>query len=137
MQIAKWVMALCLLPTVAIAALTNAERKSQFEKAMASIMAANSPTVFGYVRETLIKGYIACKPNKGQAVELLSASYFRSCEHEDAVESGPYPSPSSLASAPFTARAHPASFRSLVAVLIAGLKRCSRRQLSANFVGSG
>jgi hypothetical protein len=48
-----------------------------------------------------------------------------------------YPSPSSLASTPFTARAQPLSFRSLVAALIAGLKRCSSRQLSANFAGSG
>jgi hypothetical protein len=48
----------------------------------------------------------------------------------------PY-SPSSLASTPFTARAHPASFRSRVAWLIAGLKRCCSRQLSANFAGSG
>src|SRR6266576_1259764 len=48
-----------------------------------------------------------------------------------------YPSPSSLASNPFTARAHPASFRSRVAWLMAGLKRCSRRQLSTNLAGSG
>src|SRR5260370_39023291 len=46
-------------------------------------------------------------------------------------------SPSSLASAPFTARAQPFNFRSRVAALIAGLKRCSSRQLSANFSGSG
>jgi len=49
----------------------------------------------------------------------------------------PYPSPSSLASSPFTARAQPLSFRSRVAWLIMGLKRCSSRQLSANFEGSG
>src|SRR5882724_11837958 len=48
-----------------------------------------------------------------------------------------YPSPSSLASSPFTARAQPLSLRSRVAWLIAGLKRCSRRQLSANLAGSG
>jgi hypothetical protein len=48
-----------------------------------------------------------------------------------------YPSPSSLASTPFTALAQPFSLRSRVALLIAGLKRCSRRQLSANFDGSG
>lgn len=48
-----------------------------------------------------------------------------------------YSSPSSLASTPFTARAQPASFRSRVASLMFGLKRCSSRQLSANFVGSG
>ena len=48
-----------------------------------------------------------------------------------------YPSPSSLASNPFTARAHPASFRSRVAADIAGLNRRSSRELSANFAGSG
>jgi putative endonuclease len=48
-----------------------------------------------------------------------------------------HPSPSSLANTPFTARAHPASFRSRVAWLMLGLKRCSSRQLSANFSGSG
>jgi len=41
-----------------------------------------------------------------------------------------HPSPSSLASNPFTARAQPASFRSRVARLMLGLKRCSSRQLS-------
>src|SRR5712671_729390 len=50
---------------------------------------------------------------------------------------GHHPSPSSLASTPFTARAQPASLRSRVAVLIAGLKRRSSRQLSANFSGAG
>jgi len=48
-----------------------------------------------------------------------------------------YPSPSSLASKPFTARDQPASLRSRVAALMAGLKRRSSRQLSANFDGSG
>src|SRR5260370_11465996 len=36
----------------------------------------------------------------------------------------PY-SPSSLAKSPFTARAHPANFRSRVAALMLGLNRCS------------
>ena len=88
MKLAKWAIALCLLPTAAIAALSSVERKSQFEKAMASIIAASTPTVLGWVRETLIKDYIACNPNKGQAVELLGASYFRSCGHEDASFTG-------------------------------------------------
>jgi hypothetical protein len=88
MKSLRWVIALCLLPTAAIAALSNAERKSQFEKAMASIMAANTPTVSGYLRDSLIRDYVACKANKGQAVELISAAYFRSCEHEDASIAG-------------------------------------------------
>jgi hypothetical protein len=46
-------------------------------------------------------------------------------------------SPSSLAKTPFTARAQPFNLRSRVAADIAGLKRRSSRQLSANFCGSG
>ncbi|MBR0854641.1 hypothetical protein [Bradyrhizobium liaoningense] len=88
MRIAKFLVVFLALPGVAMAALTNAERKSQFERAMASIIAASTPTVFGFVRDTLIKDYLACKPNKGQAVELVKASYFRSCEHEDASVTG-------------------------------------------------
>ncbi len=45
--------------------------------------------------------------------------------------------PGSLASTPFTACAQPLSLRVRVASLITGLKRCSSRQLSANFAGSG
>jgi hypothetical protein len=88
MNLLKSLVVFVLLPGAAMAALTNAERKSQFEKAMASIIAASTPTVFGFVRETLIKDYVTCKPNKGQAVELVHASYFRSCEHEDASLTG-------------------------------------------------
>ena len=88
MRTIKFLLVFLVLPGAAMAALTNAERKSQFERAMASIVAATTPTVFGFVRDTLIKDYVACKPNKGQAVELVSASYFRSCEHEDASATG-------------------------------------------------
>src|SRR5437879_5213571 len=70
MKIIRFLVVFLALPGVAMAALANAERKSQFERAMASIIAASTPTVFGYVRDTLIKDYVACKPNKGQAVEL-------------------------------------------------------------------
>jgi|SRR5579872_1513310 hypothetical protein len=84
MTFTKWALVLFLLPTAAIAALTSAERKSQFEKAMASIMAANTPSVSDDRRKGLLDRYLACKPNKGQAVELAGAGYFRLCEHEDA-----------------------------------------------------
>src|SRR3954451_1286569 len=83
MKVLKFLVVFLALPGVAMAALTNAERKSQFERAMASIMAAATPAVHPTLRDTLIKDYLACKPNKGQAVELIRASYFRSCEHED------------------------------------------------------
>ena len=56
-------------------------------------------------------------------------------QDSEALTGSPYPS--SLAKSPFTALAHPASLRSRVAWLIAGLKRRSSRQLSANFAGSG
>lgn len=36
----------------------------------------------------LVKEYVACKANKGQAVEPVNGSYFRSCEHEDAGATG-------------------------------------------------
>jgi len=88
MRIVKFLVVFLALPGVAMAALTNTERKSQFERAMASIIAAATPTKFGFVRDTLIKDYLACKPNKGQAVELVNANYYRSCEHEDVSATG-------------------------------------------------
>ncbi len=48
-----------------------------------------------------------------------------------------YPSTSSLANNPFTALAQPASFRSRVALLMFGLKRCSSRQSSTTSEGRG
>jgi hypothetical protein len=83
MKFFKFLVILFGVPTAAFAALSNAERKSQFEKAMASIMAANHPSVSIQVREKLVKDYVACKAHKGQAVELASGNYFRSCENED------------------------------------------------------
>lgn len=82
MRAIEFLVVFLALPGVAMAALTDAERKSQFEPAMASIIAATTPTVFGFVRDTLIKDCLACKPNRGQAVELVHESYFRSCEHD-------------------------------------------------------
>ena len=88
MRISRLLLICVVLPSAAMAALTKAERKSQFEKAMASLMAASTPSVLPAVREMLVRDYIACKANKGQAVELVSASYFRSCEHEEAAFAG-------------------------------------------------
>jgi hypothetical protein len=84
----KLMLIFVLLPGAAMAGLTSAQRKSQFEKALASLIAASTPTISSFVRETLIKDYLACKANKGQAVELVHASYFRSCEHEEASFTG-------------------------------------------------
>jgi hypothetical protein len=76
------------IPSAALAALSKAERKSQFEKAMVSIMAANNPSMSVQERERLVKEYTACKSHKGQAVELSNGNYFRSCEHEDSPDVG-------------------------------------------------
>ena len=88
MKILKFLVVCIVVPSAAMAALTNAERKSQFEKAMASLIAASTPTVTGPVRDMLVRDYLACKVNKGQAVELVRASYFRSCEQEEASVTG-------------------------------------------------
>jgi hypothetical protein len=45
MKFGSWALLVVLLPGIAFAALTNTERKSQFEKAFASIMAAATPQV--------------------------------------------------------------------------------------------
>jgi hypothetical protein len=87
MRIMKFLIIFLVLPSMAMATLTDAERKSQFERAMAAIIAAATPAL-STSRDTLIKDYVACKSNKGQAVELVGASYFRSCEHEDASVTG-------------------------------------------------
>jgi hypothetical protein len=87
MKILKFLVLVLVLPSMAMATLTNAERKSQFERAMAAIIAATTPALSA-PRDMLVKDYVACKPNKGQAVELVGASYFRSCEHEDASVTG-------------------------------------------------
>jgi hypothetical protein len=88
MKLAKWIVALCLLPSLAMAALTNAERKSQFEKAMAAIVAIATPQVVPLNRDQLIKDYLYAKPNKGQAVERVDGLYWRSTEHEDIEPTG-------------------------------------------------
>jgi hypothetical protein len=88
MKFFKFLVILFGVPTAALAALSNAERKSQFEKAMASIVAANHPSMSIQVRDKLVKDYVACKAHKGQAVELGSGNYFRSCEHEDTPDIG-------------------------------------------------
>jgi hypothetical protein len=88
MKLLKFLVIFVVIPTAAFAALSKAERKSQFEKAMASIMAANNPSMSVLERERLVKEYSACKSHKGQAVELSNGSYFRSCEHEDSPDVG-------------------------------------------------
>ena len=88
MKSTKWVLAFCILPTAAIAALSTAERKSQFEKSIASIMTASVPTVSSAVIQKLIKDYIDAKPNKGQALQLGGEAFWRSTQHEDVTVTG-------------------------------------------------
>jgi hypothetical protein len=88
MKILGWAVCLCLLPGLAFAGLSKAERRSQFEKALGSIMAAATPQVQESLRDTLIRDYANAKPNKGQAVQVGSGYYFRSAEHEDYAVTG-------------------------------------------------
>jgi hypothetical protein len=83
-----WAVCLCLLPGLAFAGLSKAERKSQFERALGSIVAAATPQVPENVRDTLVRDYVNVKPNKGQAVQVAGGHYFRSAEHEDYAVTG-------------------------------------------------
>jgi hypothetical protein len=55
---------------------------------MASIMAVFTPGASDESRKARLKSYAACKPNKGHAVEVSSAKYYRACAHEDAQVTG-------------------------------------------------
>jgi hypothetical protein len=83
MKVWTWTVCLCLLPGLAYAGLSKSERKTQFEKALGSIMAAATPQVPENVRDALIRDYLNTRPNKGQAIQLVDGHYFRSAEHED------------------------------------------------------
>jgi hypothetical protein len=83
MKYVTCIILIFLLPNAALAGPTSALRKSQFEKALSLIMASSTPRVPALIRDDLIKDYVAAKPNKGQAVELVDGHYFRSVLHED------------------------------------------------------
>ena len=70
--------ALLLLPCAAIAALTSAERKSQFEKAMGVILAREMTNYSDATRADVIRGYVNAKPNKAQAIQLEVGAPWRS-----------------------------------------------------------
>ena len=90
--------------------------------------AANAPVAGRIGRQHWWRQHLERSHDRGDLTER---------DIEITVRNGHPYSPSSLANTPFTARAQPASLRWRVAALIAGLKRCSSRQLSANFSGSG
>jgi hypothetical protein len=83
LRILKWLLVAILLPSAAMAALTSAERKSQFEKAMSAIIAAATPTLNAVTREQIVKDFVNAKPNKGQAINLADGRFWRSTDHED------------------------------------------------------
>jgi hypothetical protein len=83
MKFGSWAFLVVLLPGIAFAALTNTERKSQFEKAFASIMAAATPQVSTPIRDRLVRDYLDMPLNKAQAVQLADGNYFRASLHED------------------------------------------------------
>ncbi|HLG85119.1 MAG TPA: hypothetical protein VKY22_29315 [Bradyrhizobium sp.] len=88
MKSARVIILLTLLPTAAIAGLLTAERKSQFDKAVASIMAASMPSVASSVIDRVIKDYDDATPNKAQAVELAEEQFWRTTEQESVAAAG-------------------------------------------------
>jgi hypothetical protein len=78
----RWLTFVCLVPGLAYAGLTNAQRKSEFEKALSLIISSATPQVPPDTRETMIREYQEARINKGFAVELVNANYWRSTQHE-------------------------------------------------------
>lgn len=72
-----------LLATAAVAGPTTAERKSQFEKAMHTIMASTLPKLPEATRERVIRDYLATPPNKAQAVVPATNETWRSSRYAD------------------------------------------------------
>jgi hypothetical protein len=88
MKYIGWIICICVLPGIAFAGLTEAQRKSQFEKALGTIIAVLTPQKFSDQREQIIKDYLEAKINKGQAVEPANGEYWRSTIHEDEAVTG-------------------------------------------------
>jgi hypothetical protein len=78
----KLLLAVCvIIPSVAVAALSTADRRAQFERALAAALA--KVTASTTTQERLIKQYLAGKKNKAQAVQLEHDAFWFSPEHED------------------------------------------------------
>jgi hypothetical protein len=88
MKYAAWIICVFVLPGAALAGPTTAQRKSQFEKALAVIMSTATPGIGNLSRDDLIRDYLEAKLNKGQAVQLVDGQYFRSALHEDQAVAG-------------------------------------------------
>jgi hypothetical protein len=88
MMRAAWTLAICLIPGTAFAASTETPRVSVFEKALNVILATMAPQMSVSLRERTIRGYEDGKANKGQAIELIRGSPWRSEANEDQTVTG-------------------------------------------------
>ncbi|WMT75708.1 hypothetical protein [Bradyrhizobium sp. Ash2021] len=78
-----WVGCICLIPGIAFAGLTTAQRKSQFERALGLVISAVTPDMPVDERDRLIEAYMNGKSNKGLAVQDVYRGYIVSVLHED------------------------------------------------------
>src|SRR5262245_21035437 len=88
MRFASWIVCLCLMPSVAWAALTATERKGQFERALSFIMASVTPEIAPDERERLIRAYMEAEPSKALAVQDAKRGYFLLGIHEEQAFAG-------------------------------------------------
>jgi hypothetical protein len=88
MKLAAWLTCLCLIPTIALAALTATERKSQFDRALSFIIASATPDIAPGERDRVIKAYGEAQPNKGLAVQDVYRGYFLLDLHEEQAFTG-------------------------------------------------
>src|SRR2546430_15635117 len=72
----------CLIPGIAFAALSTAERKSQFERALGLVINSTTPDMPADERKRLINAYVEGKPNKGLAGRAVYSKNFASLLHE-------------------------------------------------------
>jgi hypothetical protein len=72
-----------LLVSSANAGPINAERKSEFEKAMNIVIATVAPNLSKTTREIVIREYLESEPNKAQVIEPTEGRPWRSPRHED------------------------------------------------------
>jgi len=81
----RWafVFAYCVLSVSAWAGIIERPRVSGLEKALNVIFATAVPQMSAAVRGRIVKDYEDANANKGQAVELLSGTPWRSPGHED------------------------------------------------------
>jgi hypothetical protein len=77
------IFACCALSVGAWAGVIETPRVSGFEKALNVILATAVPQMPVSLRERTVRDYEDAQANKGQAIELIFASPWRSSNHED------------------------------------------------------